>query len=240
MSIGIADLKLKSVSFEARYSDNFLHWDRAGKFWTDMIKAHPDMKLITGEPGRTAFRLSSECELSVQMDRFIVMQEDAAPNLKVFSEVCEDGMRRVSNQFEITEFTRLGLRKMYIKAYPTLEDASRAVLETGLVAMPDRPQFGISATAVTNVEWRAVWADSHKGCNLQLRSEELIFELQLPLNWKGMGESVRKARPQLVWDVDYFTKSRAGVAQLNVTQWIAQASHAVNRDSDNFLRGLIT
>jgi len=236
MRLGISDLKLKNVVFEARFERNYLHWDRAGQLWTELLLAYPALKVIKGEPSRTQGRLSSEFEIVVQNDLFFVMQEDPHPNLKTFGDVCDDLTQRTSDLFKVTEFTRLGLRKIYVKFFETMEQASQSVLDSGLMVVPAGPQFGIAPDVPANLEWRAVWGDKRNGCGLQLRSEELNFELDLPLNWKGVSDSIKKKRFQMTWDVDFFTKGSVRIDQLGVKDWLAQASHAIGRDSDNFLQ----
>jgi uncharacterized protein (TIGR04255 family) len=236
MPLGISDLKLKNVVFEARFERNYLHWDRAGQLWTDLLLAYPTLKVIRGEPHRTLGRLSSELEIVVQNDLFFVTQEEPHPNLKTFGEICDDIVQRTHHLFKITEFTRLGLRKIHVKFFETMEQASLAMLESGLLAMPTGSQFGISSDVPANLEWRAVWGDKRNGCGLQLRSEELNFELDLPLNWKGVSDSIKKKRFQMSWDVDFFTKGSVKIDQLSVKDWLAQASHAIGRDRDNFLQ----
>src|SRR5258706_10138270 len=124
----LSDFKLETSSFEYRYGQSFLLWDKAGSIWTEAVQRWPKLKLVRGEPGVTTFTLDNLYELAVSIDKVHVISH--FPSIENFVELCEAFTTMTHRQLELRQFTRLGFRLIYFRQFPTKETASDAVFAT--------------------------------------------------------------------------------------------------------------
>ena len=53
----ISHFNLHSVSFEVRYDQAYLLWDRAGSIWHDIRQTHPKLVLKEANPGKVVMTI---------------------------------------------------------------------------------------------------------------------------------------------------------------------------------------
>lgn len=82
-------------------------------------------------------------ELNVEPNRVGVQLFDRE-RLKGIPAVAADFTEIVSSILELSEFTRVGLRMIYWKVFPTNEDAAAEVLKFGFLKIPEGRHFGVS------------------------------------------------------------------------------------------------
>jgi hypothetical protein len=139
MPLDIDDLDFSSFAFEIRYT--YLLWDRAGIIWKRLNKIFPETPLVSSQPNLVHMR-SRAFELSWEPQRAVIQifdpdQLKGAPRLTAqFGEV-------IASELELEEFTRVGLRWIRYKTFKDKESVAAAVLECGLLNIPEGRRFGV-------------------------------------------------------------------------------------------------
>jgi hypothetical protein len=230
------DLDLWRAAFEVRYANAYRIWDEIGGGWAEMVAEFPKLKMKQADPGKTLFRLDQAVEVSVELGKLAVVAATPPTGLQEFTELSEAITRITSKRLSIGEYTRVGLRLIFVKEMSDRKAASEAVISTGMIAAPVGQQFGVSGEGLFP-EYSIRKEDGKKGYSVRLKAEELTFELDLPIDWRGVAEPVSRKPLRVSLDVDFYTIGVVTTGQFNVTQWISQAAHVIRRDSDTFLRG---
>lgn len=230
------DLDLWRAAFEVRYANAYGIWDEIGGVWAEMVAAFPRLKMKQAEPGKTLFRLDQAVEVSVELGKLAVVAATPPTGLQEFTELSEAITRIASKRLSIGEYTRVGLRLIFVKEMSDRKVASEAVISTGMIAAPVGQQFGVSGGGLFP-EYSIRKEDGKKGYSVRLKAEELTFELDLPIEWRGVAEPVSRKPLRISFDVDFYTIGVVTTGQFNVSQWISQAAHVIRRDGDTFLRG---
>jgi hypothetical protein len=235
---------LNQANFELRTAPNFLHWDRAGAIWTEVVSRLPGLKLQQGEPNKTAFSLGNKYVFSAFLDNSglaphtTILGTAYRPNrsMKEFGELLRIFVEIVQRELEIADYTRIGLRLIFTKEFGNRELASKALLKTNLLSVPLGPHFGIDGSAILP-EYSVRWEDGKKGVTVRCKVEGLKWEFTPPFDWEGI-ESSSKESNRLTFDIDYYTLAPVAVGQFGVVEWIDNVLHLINRDSDKFLGGV--
>jgi hypothetical protein len=241
--IVLSDFSLGQAHMELRTTPKFLHWDRAGSVWTEMLSKNPRLTFVQGEPNKTAFSLDNKYLFSTYLEsasstphtNILGTAHNPHRSLKEFSDLLKVFIDIVQERLMIDEYTRIGLRLIYYKSYPDKEAASQALLSTNLVSVPEGAYFGIKGSP-TLPEYSIRWEEGKRGVSIRFRVESFKYELTPPLEWQDI-EPVSKQHNRLAYDLDYYTIGTVAPGQFNVIEWISQGLHMVNRDTDKFLRG---
>ena len=233
--MNIKDFQFERSVFEFRYSQSYLHWDRAGVLWHAALSKWPKLKRTRGEPNITSFMLENDYEISVMVDKTNIICYYPKSNLADFIEKAHYFLGSVTRQLEIEQFTRVGLRMFYFKSYPDEQSASADMLGAKLLNLPDGPHFGLDGS-FTYPELAARWEGRAAGVTVRLRSEGRKIDFDPP---HGIGElqSVHEEKFGLVCDLDYYTKGTVTTGQFRTQDWINQVLHLIRRDSHKFLGG---
>ncbi len=229
----ISDFRLYTIAFECRFAPALLHWDRAGSIWSQVSGKHPGIKLIKGEPNQTAFRIQDRFELRVALGQFNVNGYNPGTAADEFISLADDFSSTVVRQVGIETFTRVGLRPIFIKEYPTREAASAPLLSLGLLRLPEGPCFGIAGEPILPI-YGLRWESDMKGCVINISVVEREYEFEPPFAWEGV-EPKKVKKTALNIDVDYYTVAAVEVSRLGFAEWIKQALHVVRRDANRFL-----
>lgn len=239
----LSDFRLAQAHVELRAAPKFLHWDRAGIIWTEMIEKVPRLTFVQGEPNKTAFSLDNKYVFSIVLDTtgatphigILATAHNPHPSLKDFSELLEMFIGIVQTQLRIDDYLRIGLRLVFYRNYKDRESASQALLSTNLLRVPEGPHFGIKGS-VTLPDCSIRLENGKNGVGLKLKVESFKFEFTPPPDWEGI-DAISKQNDRLTFDIDSYTIGVVAVGQFNVAEWINQRLHLVTRDSDKLFRG---
>jgi hypothetical protein len=231
----ISDFRLLTASWECRFEDAYLLWDRAGAIWSELVRRRPQLKRIKAEPNLTIFRFEDKYEISVLLDKFHIVAHNPQSSLEEFGAIAEEVSEQVISQLEVDRFLRVGLRLIFVREYADRDAASEAALELKLWRIPAGPHFGIAATPVFPT-YAARWEDKNMGCLVQINTQTREFIISPQFGWEGAKLVEKTEKAGLNVDVDYYTVAAAAVGQVSVVEWIKQAAHVVRRDINDFLR----
>ncbi len=232
----LADLTLFHAAVEVRYPPAYLLWDRSGHLWSKLGLQFQGLRMLAAQPIETLFRLDSDVQFAARLENAAL---DAFKPNRTLTQFCEHAGRffpLVVEMLEIAEFSRVGCRLMYTKEYPSVEEASAALLECGVLKWPEGKHFNHSGKPV-RPEWAFRWADGETGVHIRLRVDERKYDFVPPLIWEGPLPD-KKDHVALTYDVDWYTEAPVLVTQLLFEDWIHQCVHLTNRDSDAFLGGV--
>ena len=81
MTLDLAQFDIEKVSFEVRYENAYLLWDRAGLIWSQARTKWPAIIMKHAEPNDTTFSLDNRYELVVRLDSAFVVAHRPASNL---------------------------------------------------------------------------------------------------------------------------------------------------------------
>jgi len=140
----------------------------------------------------------------------------------------------VASTLELTEYTRLGLRMIYWKVFPTKEAAAEAAMGLGLLTVPEGRHFGVSGKPL-NPEVAFRKEEGSKGFSIRIKAEGLEFKLELPYVWHTVAKSVAEVREVLSVDIDSYVEGAILPSKIAFEDWIGQTLHVIRRDADTFL-----
>lgn len=201
--IDIADFELKNATFEVRFHESYLHWDRAGSIWTEALAKWPKLEVIQGEPAKTVFRLENNHQLSVQIDRANIIALKPQSTLRELMDISEAFVATVVKRLEITAFSHVALRLTYFKSYPDKGSASSAFLTTQAIRIPTGPQFGIDGTPLFP-EYSLRWEGQSIGATVRMRALGRKLDFVPPPGLEGLSP-LHEEKYGFEFDVDYFT-----------------------------------
>ncbi|MFN0169512.1 MAG: hypothetical protein ACKV22_24080 [Bryobacteraceae bacterium] len=231
----LADLTLFQAVVEVRYSHAYLLWDRSGQLWSDLTFRFAGLRMLEAQPNNIVFRLGQEFELSTRLDVASIIAFRPNRNLKQFTDHADYFLRKVSELLEINEYSRIGCRLIFAKDFPTVQEASRELLASGVVVWPKGRLFNRSSDPI-QPEWAMRWEEGGAGVHVRLRVEERKYDFEPPLVWEGAPPG-KKEVTSLTFDVDWYTRAPVLITQLSYVDWIKQCIHAIHRDSDAILSG---
>jgi hypothetical protein len=233
--IDIADFELKNATFEVRFHECYLHWDRAGSIWTEAVTKWPKLEVIKGEPSTTAFRLEDSFQLSVHIDRANIIALKPQSTLRDLMEMSDIFIPIVVKRLEIRDFSRVALRLTYFKSYPDKASASSAFVTTQALRIPTGSHFGIEGTPLFP-EYSLRLEGESRGATVRMKAVGRKLDFVPPAGAEGL-TPLHEEKYGFEFDVDYFTIASVGIGQISFGDWIKQALHLIRRDSSHFLRG---
>jgi hypothetical protein len=232
----LADLNLFHAVVEVRYAPAYPLWDRTGSLWAKLDLHFPGLRMLGVQPNLAAFRLGNDFEFTVGLESAVLSAFKPNRTLAQFGEHANYFFPLVVEMLEIAELSRVGCRLMYTKEYPSAEEASEALLESGALKWPEGKHFNHSGRPV-RPEWAFRWEDGETGVHIRLRIDERKYDFVPPLVWEGPLPD-KKDHIALTYDVDWYTGAPVLVTQISFDDWIKQRIHLTNRDSDEFLEGV--
>ena len=229
----LIDFELEQSIFEYRYSPSYLHWDKAGALWNDAQIKWPKLKVKRGEPNVTSFVLDNAYEFAVTPEKASVVCFFPKSDLADFIEKVDYSLKATTKQLEITQYTRVGLRLLYVKTYPNLESVSAAFLERKFLNLPDGPHFGFEGS-FSLPEFAVRWEGSSAGVTIRVRTEGRKIDFDPPIGMREL-KSFHDEKFVLVYDFDYYTKGILTVGQFRTQDWISKVLHLARRDTRKFI-----
>lgn len=187
MRLRFDDLRPYQASFEIKFEHALLVWDRSGSLWSAVLRRIPNLKMQRAEPNKVIFASTGEHEsqLVAESGRIVASEFNPDRKLTQLTEMASVLTSAAVEALDLVEFTRVGLRVIFIKEVPSQEESARAVFSTGLIKpLQGEKVFGI-AKPLTGPEYVVHGEDGKNGFGLGLKAEtvEVGFEPNF-----GLGE----------------------------------------------------
>lgn len=231
--LNLSDFRLTSAVLEVRYTNAYIIWDRSGKIWAEISSLWPGLNVLTVQPNVVVFRLENKYELSVQIDKAHIMDLKPTSNLDDFMERADKFIKLVIQNLEIINFTRVGFRLVYVKAFPDSLQAANSLISTKMISVPHGKQFNIQGR-ISLPKYSIVLESDSAAARIALEVMDKKIDFDPPPNIEEL-KSAHLETHELVYDLDYYIPSKVSTGQLNVKEWLSQTYHLVKRDSKSFL-----
>jgi hypothetical protein len=229
----LSQLKLARVAYEVRYDQALLIWDKAGSIWTEIRKRFPGLAMAKAEPNGVVFKLGDKYELSVGIDRAVIIASLPARELIDFARDARQFVAVLQEGLSLKEYTRIGLRSIFVKEYDSVKGASAAIMTSGILSPPKDKVLGVEGDYLAPQVILRRESES-RGFRVEFKVENKRLEIEANPD-AGLEESIVKEQTRLVLDVDCYTLKTVGADQLSPDTWIADTYHSVKRDGLSFL-----
>jgi hypothetical protein len=234
--MNISELQFLNQSFEIRYAPAYLLYDVSGKIWSSVRDKWSDIKPVEAAPNSSRFVVGNEAELGVLLEKAHVIWPGKRVDQKKFYEYSSFIFDAVKSDLGVGRFTRIGLRQIFAKKFKSAEDASNAVLGSGLLKAPSIPMFGIEGI-LRNAEMGFRYESDSLGWHAKLASRSRKFNVDPPLGEEDDIPKVDAEYFEVVLDIDCYTLASTSVGKFKAEEWITQTQRLVRRDSIALLGG---
>jgi hypothetical protein len=233
--LDISDFLLDTLSYELRFPQACILWDRAGKL-ADTIKADwPGLTLSEGTPARLTFKHEpTGHDAVIELEKAFLIFVRPSRNLKEIHASANRFFDAVLETLDIEQLTRIGTRFVFTKEYGSVEAATRAIVDLGLVKTPVRRLFGNEPTPDL-IDLGVRFQGDTTGVTIRMKSAsaKVNFKPAQELALFGI-EPVSKDRHVLSIDVDYYTVAKVSNTQFKASEFLQNALHLINRDISAF------
>jgi hypothetical protein len=232
------DLGILSAAFETRFDEALLMWDRAGTLWDQVTKVVPDLKRQHVEPSKVVFSSQNrqELELTAELGRLGVVEHRPDKKLQRFSEIVTKFSDLASSVLELTQYSRVGLRLIFDKQFPTQEAAAESLMSTEIIKASSTVQFGISSPLV-QPECSFRREDGKNGFSVRLKAETVKFEFTPAPGWSEFADTISQVKHRVLLDIDCYLQAPVPVERMRFMDWIAQTFHIIKRDGAALIGG---
>lgn len=235
MKLNFSDFKFTQISFEVRYENAYILWDRAGTIWKKFTTTWPNLKTEKIEPSQCIFTLETNFRLGVNLDKSFITNTNPTSSLNIFIEMTHEFITSTIQYLEISSLNRVGLRLIYEKDFPSKSEAANALFSTKMMSTPEGKHFNVQGK-YSLPRYSLLWEGASTGVRILLEAQErkIDFESNPPI--EGINP-VHLEKHILVYDLDYYTIAKVSIGQLNVKEWISQNCRVLRRDAGIFLGG---
>ena len=234
LNLSLDDFDFSQWTFESRFASAYIFWDRAGTIWQESVRLFPDITVITADPSKIVMR-DGPIDFTVEAGR-VAVQVYEESKLKDAPSIAGKFAKMISSKLELAEVTRIGIRTVYSKTFPTREAAAEALLKLNLLNIPDGKYLGAAGLPL-NPEMSFRKEEGNNGFSIRIKAEGIEYKLELPYLWRSIAKSVKEVHEVLSFDVDVYLHGIILLSQIVFDDWIAKTMHVVRRDSGHFFGG---
>ncbi len=234
MPLSLSEFEFERGVVEIRYPNGYLFWDRAGAIWHDAVNKRAELEFISAEPAKTSFRLGPKYQLDAEIAQARVTAFRPDSSLTGVSEIAKIFFDDVVRHLQIVVLSRIGLRCLLFKEFATPDEATAALFQTGLCALPQGPIFSHKA-GTPQIDFTVRMEDDVKGTMFHLAYQKREFVSYPPVEIQKRVEPLKLSFQGVLLDVDFYTTAPVQVAQFGVHEWIEQCVHLLRRDTDKLL-----
>jgi hypothetical protein len=220
--LDLDEFVIQVLTFELRFENAYLLWDRAGEMASRFIDHDPAIRFVTAQPHQQIFETD---DLHIVSELASLRVSSRGPNalkqLMDFGEVLALTTREV---LRINTFTRVGFRNISRKVFP---DRKTAVQTLSHVS----ESFG-----ETTDDWERVGMhlsdrleSESRGFSATIKVEQQEVNLTIP--WEASNRIDFKKQKEAVGilDSDYYTIGSVDHDAFNAETWIKFANRTVNQ-----------
>lgn len=227
----ISDFKIRQVVFEIRYDDAYILWDRAGSIAEEITKLWPGAKITEGAPNKQSLKSDDATIVTGIRSSHVAV---VGPNsILQFAAQIEETVNVWVRSLNLTKFSRVGTRIMYARAYDSIESASKAIVNLGLVRTPAAPIFN-HKNELHQTDIRLLWQDDVSQTQVIIKPEH--YDLEIPGLPDNPAEKQTKTADVMLLDIDRATRGTVELSKFRVSDWLEGVRHLVSRDANRILR----
>ena len=220
--INIEQLELEKLIFEVRYNKGLIYLDRSGIVMNIIMDNYPEFTNFSVgniNEGVSLISYNPYIAVNIRFDRIIVdIQFPSTSELKNYYEICDYAINMISEEFEVSTFTRVGNRFIYIYPLEDNKEVDNIIIENGPFSI-DKGKLAYLGDEFTQPEFKVVMSDEEIGHTLRINSifdrekeiEKRPFKIDTP-------EFAQKNGIQI--DIDFFTKKEIDLSGLVCSELI--------------------
>ncbi len=231
--VSIIDFKTIQATYELRYDDAYLIYDRTGRIAQALRRSFTNLRAISAAPVQTLFQ-ADEGGIALELGQCRFSRVRPERNLEEFSQYCKRYFDAVFDFLEINMFTRIGLRVIFRKEFSNVEDAKALLTSLKLTTLEKTRRFG---AAEHPEEILLRWQSEQIGAMVRLRATTGIVNFVLPPELEEQKAEIHKVVHALLVDVDYYTVAPVERAQWDACAWIPPAARTIHVGLDSILAG---
>jgi hypothetical protein len=232
MKLSFDDLRPHHASFEIKFDHAWLIWDHSGSLWSAVLRKIPGLKIQHAEPSKVIFASTGdrESQLLAESGRIVASEFNPDKKLHQLSEMASVLAGAAVEALELAEFTRVGLRVIFIKEFSSQEESADAVFSTGLIkALQGEKVFGV-AKPLTGPEFVLHGEDGKNGFGLGMKAETVEVGFEPSFGLRSFFKPMRQTSYRVSLDIDCYLTGPVMVDQILVPDWISQTFHIMRRD----------
>ncbi len=230
MPVELDDFKLFSSALELRYADHFLIWDKAGSFWDAFSEKFSPLSVKQAEPSGVTVKFDRHTEASVGVNRATIVAQQPGTDLERLKTIAEVFVPALTRELKILQFSRVGMRLLYERVFPSREDAANYISMN--VAIP-RLSGRIMNTEgkLLDPELAMRWESDKTGFLMRISARQQKLDFTLPPEYADNAfPGLVPIRNQVLIDIDYYIHSITSAGQINAGELIENWRRVIRRD----------
>lgn len=218
------DFSIDLLTFELRFDNAYLMWDRVGTYWTRLQATIPDLKLLSVQPNQQTMETK---DAQIVLDLGLLRVSTRGPKaFALMTDYSQLVYQTGCDLLELSTFTRVGYRSVRTKVY---KDKSLALAEVASFGPKmSCHALGDNAHEVSfNLTGR--FENDSSGLNATLKVEQREVKINVP--WEALPhlENFTKNETVAYLDADFYTIGTTSRDALSADIWLRQADKLVKR-----------
>lgn len=237
MPINLDDLNPVSATFEVRYAPQFLVWDRSGTIWSKMAAKYPQIANKQVEPNSVAVKLAPCLDAVIQIDKAIITSSLPPTDLTPLKDAAMVLMPMLLDHLPIEKYTRIGMRTIYHKPFPTQLAAVEYLQQCVSLPSPNGKVMNVDGRVLEQA-YSFRWQGEATGFHLRLSAVESRIGMELPaefLHLKPADSNLTLYRT--IVDIDYYSHAQVSVDQVRPDDLIDSWLKLIRRDLSKVFHG---
>jgi hypothetical protein len=218
----LEDFSIDVLSFELRYDNAYLLWDRAGALASRILEHEPRFRFLTAQPNSQTFE-TDDVKLTVELGLLRVFSRGSSAHQKLTStaQAITDAATEILN---LTSFSRAGYRSIYKRTFPDKAAAIKTL--SPLAPTADSSLEGFKRTSFVSTNRME---DASRGMLATAKVEEQEINVTIPWEATKYVESMRRKNWVNILDCDYYTLGSTDRDAFNTETWLKYADKSIRQ-----------
>lgn len=227
-----SDLVLEQLILEVKYEDGYLYVDRCGKILREIISRWPSATAESVAVSETKIVMSNKQITMAFSDKRILLTQQYPSGISEIGEFSDFAINTICKHLEISAFTRVGNRFIYILKVEDEKESLNLIQKTGFFNIPAE-KVSLMGDTVKNVNVRfQITRGAEVGYGISLGHVGRTLNIQLPKPIKyDAGKFILSG---LAIDVDFFTMKPIESGNVKAHELIKKNS----KDMESLIPGL--
>lgn len=236
----IDNFGLQQIAFEIRHFSSSDGEDKKSNLFEKIQNQLPHpIKLVEQNKERVSFTYNKNFEFNFGVGRFSIINVLPDKTLKELLEVAKIFTETVTEDFNIVQFTRVGLRPTFVYVCENATEIAELLYRTPYFQYPENLYLKESGKPlVPNCAFG--WQSDEKGITYRIRGESGQLKVDLPLLFTASGEypeSIVKEINHVILDIDLFIHKPISPGQFFVEDWIIGAFETIKKEGHKLFGG---
>lgn len=226
-----ASFRRQHLTFEIRYPNAYLLWDRSGAIWNAAERIFRSIDAQKASPNNTTFHADNRYNLSVQIDKAYIIDNRAQSITDQISEfIC-----LVIDTLDIKSIERIGVRIQYAVDCKGKQEAASILAGFGLAPVPTNKVFDVEPMIVLP-GYKVEGTDDQLGYLFQLYHRHRKIEIGAGPEVADLDiQGVNRETDQVLADIDLFTLIPTSSSAFRASDWLQKCIRLADRDIPSLL-----